>query len=469
VIVALALTLASAGCTTIVRSSSAPNGADANAAAAQPTSASSDNGRYVVFGSAASNLVPGDTNGVYDIFRRDHQTGMTIRVSVDNAGNQLSTPSGGAGISGDGRHVHFTTESSLEPADTNGAADVYVRSIDAGTTERVSIKPDGTPVIVPVQYQGLARITISDDGRYVLVTDSLPYQGHAYLRDRLTDTTTLLGTVVDDAMLVGDGSGIIKTSLCTGGPCWNSTSFLARDAVTFEWVSEGCDFRAWAVTSDGRYVVGERTGAYPTFVCPGANGLVRWDRVTKTAVAIPVADWNPAGISISNDGRFVTALDLAGVAYVVDLRTGVRQVVDTDAVGGRGPSPTKSLSISGSGRYVTFRSADALTPGDGNGVDDVFTRYAVTPEVTGTNPATVARGAHVTIRVIGREFLPGATVEIPGGGITVHDITQVNPARLDVEVTVDPGAAPGRRDVVVRNTGGFGSSAGWCVACLTIS
>jgi hypothetical protein len=467
VIVAIALTLASAGCTTVIRSSAGSNGEVGNAASAVVGNATlSDNGRYVAFWSEASNLVPGDTNGVSDIFRHDNVTGETIRVSVDNGGQQLSTPSGGGGMSGDGRHVAFTTDTSLDPGDTNNAADVYVRSIDTGTTEWVSVKPDGTPVLIPLQYQGLARTSISDDGRYVLVTDSLPGQGHGYLRDRVTDSTQLVAAVAADAILTGDGRTVVKTLLCTGGPCGPDSTAVATDGSgAFEYISEGCGFVVYDVSADGRYVVGDRTGAYPTFVCPGANGLVRWDMVTKQAVAIPVADWNAAGIAISNDGRFVTALDLAGVAYVVDLRSGVRQVVDTSDPDARGVR----LTISGSGRYVAIRSPNALTADDTNGVDDVFTRYSLTPAITAVNPAMVTRGAQLTVRILGQAFLPGLTVAVPGSGVTVDDVTLVNPGRIDVDVTIAANATAGARDVVVTNTGPVGGAKAWCPACLRVS
>src|SRR6266850_1815044 len=48
----------------------------------------SADGRYVVFPSRASNLVSGDTNGLYDIFVRDCQLGTTDRASVSSAGVQ---------------------------------------------------------------------------------------------------------------------------------------------------------------------------------------------------------------------------------------------------------------------------------------------------------------------------------------------------------------------------------------------
>jgi Tol biopolymer transport system component len=91
----------------------------------------SADGRYVAFTSEASNLVPGDTNGVADVFVRDLQTGAITRVSTDASGNQGNQRSeGDASISADGRYVAFTSQASnLVPGDTNGGADVFVAPI----------------------------------------------------------------------------------------------------------------------------------------------------------------------------------------------------------------------------------------------------------------------------------------------------------------------------------------------------
>ena len=68
----------------------------------------SSNGRYVAFYSYASNLVPGDTNGNPDAFRKDLVTGEIVRVSTDPQGNQAVYGSGqGISISADGRYVAF--------------------------------------------------------------------------------------------------------------------------------------------------------------------------------------------------------------------------------------------------------------------------------------------------------------------------------------------------------------------------
>src|SRR5262249_45131164 len=97
----------------------------------------SPDGRYVVFISSATNLVPGLNNGLKHVFLRDRQTGLTERVSVDSAGNQANDHSLNAGISADGRFVVFTSvASSLVPGDTDGFNDVYVRDRQTGVTER---------------------------------------------------------------------------------------------------------------------------------------------------------------------------------------------------------------------------------------------------------------------------------------------------------------------------------------------
>ena len=81
----------------------------------------SADGRYVAFGSIATNLVPGDTNAKADIFVYDRQTDTIERVSVAADGTQGNDASTGASISADGRYVAFdSTASNLVPGDTNG-------------------------------------------------------------------------------------------------------------------------------------------------------------------------------------------------------------------------------------------------------------------------------------------------------------------------------------------------------------
>jgi len=103
-------------------------------------------GRYVVFESDATNLVAGDNNGVTDIFVRDLTAGTTTRVSIAATGEQANGASyalGASAISDDGRYVVFESDATnLVADDTNGVRDVFVRDIARNTTSRLSITYD---------------------------------------------------------------------------------------------------------------------------------------------------------------------------------------------------------------------------------------------------------------------------------------------------------------------------------------
>ena len=88
----------------------------------------SANGRYVAFHSATSNLVRGDTNRAFDIFVRDRKTHQTRRVSVSDRGLQANAESfGPPSISPDGRYVAFgSLASNLVAGDANDTTDVFV-------------------------------------------------------------------------------------------------------------------------------------------------------------------------------------------------------------------------------------------------------------------------------------------------------------------------------------------------------
>ena len=87
----------------------------------------SADGRYVAFLSLATNLVPGDTNGDDDIFVHDRETGETTRVSVASDGAQGNQDSFWPALSADGRYVAFGSfATNLVPGDTNNKADVFV-------------------------------------------------------------------------------------------------------------------------------------------------------------------------------------------------------------------------------------------------------------------------------------------------------------------------------------------------------
>jgi Tol biopolymer transport system component len=107
----------------------------------------SADGRYVVFSSAASNLVAGDTNGVGDVFVHDRKTRKTIRASVSTTGEQIrdQTFLGYETISLDGGRIGFQSDASnLVPRDENASLDVFVHDLRTKVTIRVSVEPGGT-------------------------------------------------------------------------------------------------------------------------------------------------------------------------------------------------------------------------------------------------------------------------------------------------------------------------------------
>ncbi|HEX9823354.1 MAG TPA: hypothetical protein VGB51_03040 [Actinomycetota bacterium] len=129
---------------TTKRISTAPGGAPTNMTSVDP-SVSAD-GRYVAYGSLATNLVPGDRNRFVDIFVHDRQTGRTERVSVSPAGEESIYGGGSPSFSADGRFVAFNgpgPDLSSTP-EGNSGTDAYVHDMVTGSTFPVSVTPEGT-------------------------------------------------------------------------------------------------------------------------------------------------------------------------------------------------------------------------------------------------------------------------------------------------------------------------------------
>jgi Tol biopolymer transport system component len=92
----------------------------------------SADGRFVAFESGATNLVPTDTNQRADIFVRDRKLAATTRVSVGPSSVQADRPSSHPRISGNGRFVAFeSAATNLVPGDTNSAPDIFVHDLVA--------------------------------------------------------------------------------------------------------------------------------------------------------------------------------------------------------------------------------------------------------------------------------------------------------------------------------------------------
>lgn len=144
-----------------VRASVDTEGGDPNRWSFFP-SVSAD-GRYVAFHSYASDLVPGDRNAFTDVFVRDLVAGTTVRGSVDTEGGDPNSASTSTSISAEGRYVVFYSYASdLVPGDENNWSDVFVRDLVAGATLRASVDLGGGDPNWNSTYP-----SISADGRYV--------------------------------------------------------------------------------------------------------------------------------------------------------------------------------------------------------------------------------------------------------------------------------------------------------------
>jgi len=87
----------------------------------------SADGRYVVYQSAASNLVSGDINSEIDIFLNDRELNTTVLISKTQAGTQGNGQSHSPSINCSGSHISFASQASnLSSNDTNGVSDVFL-------------------------------------------------------------------------------------------------------------------------------------------------------------------------------------------------------------------------------------------------------------------------------------------------------------------------------------------------------
>ncbi|MBU0678833.1 MAG: hypothetical protein KJ626_12040 [Verrucomicrobia bacterium] len=170
-------------------------GSEAEGGASHSASISA-NARFVAFVSGATNLVPNDTNAADDVFIHDRASNSTRRVSVHSGGSQANGASVYPSISSNARYVVFVSAATnLIDGDANGQADVFLHDGLSNTTERISVHSNGT------QANGdCIRPSISGDGRYAvfsskattLVDDGPNGATAVYLRDTMLKSTTLI-------------------------------------------------------------------------------------------------------------------------------------------------------------------------------------------------------------------------------------------------------------------------------------
>jgi Tol biopolymer transport system component len=171
------------------------NGAGADADEWSGAPVLSPDGRFVAFTSRATNLVASDRDrGSIEAYLRDLEAGTTERISIGAGGFGAPTWSWAEAVSEGGRYAAFTAGAaggSLTPDDAYPGADVFVRDRLARTTELISVGPDGRSI-------GGWFLGMSADGMRILFgsgpqPDSKPA---LFIRDRAARSTRLVGPLV---------------------------------------------------------------------------------------------------------------------------------------------------------------------------------------------------------------------------------------------------------------------------------
>ena len=378
----------------------------------------SASGRFVVYTSAASNLVDGDTNWVSDVFVHDRETGETIRASVDDAGNQGNGLSQFPRISAGGRIVAFESlASNLVDGDTNGALDVFVHDRKSSKTTRVSLgsggdqgnRANGVPCLSSdgrvMAFESLASNLV--DGDTNETTD-------VFVHDRQTGETNRVSVDSRGRQANGssagsslDGSGryVAFESLATDlvpGDTNRVSDVFVHDRQTGETTRISVDSRgrqanggssAPSLSADGRFV---GFGSYGSNLVDGDTNqeidVFVHDRQTGETTRVSVdsrgrqANGGSGIAALSADGRWVTFHSFASNlvdgdtngtldVFVHDRMTGATTRASLTEKGGETNGPSRDPTISADARFVAFESqASNLVSRDDNGIVDVFVR-----------------------------------------------------------------------------------------------
>jgi Tol biopolymer transport system component len=308
-------------------------------------------GNRIAFSSPSSQLVPGDSNGVEDVFVRDMDLAMTRRVSVDSAGAEASGHSYSPTISANGRFVTFVSNANnLVADDTNGHTDIFVHDMVSNQTRRVSISSGGNQASGPSDEPD-----INATGRYItfhstavdLVASDLNPQEDVYRHDRTTGTTELVS--INDA-----GQQVMGV---------HSHARISDDGQRIVFQSDADDM-----------ATGDNNGRTDIFVRDMQAG-------TTTLISL-----NPDGLQftadsknarISADGQtivFDVESDTSPVqVYMYDPAIQATRLISRRPSGQPVPHDSHASGLSADGQFVLFESdSHQLVENDFNGVRDVF-------------------------------------------------------------------------------------------------
>ena len=348
----------------------------------------SGTGRFVVFDSLATNLVPGiNPQGIRQVYLHDRQTGATELISVDSARNPGNDASFVAAVSDDGNVVVFDSfASNLVPNDTNNARDVFLRDRQAGTTQRISQFVNGAQGICtaanPLDCNS-SDPAISADGSIVVFASFSQLTGD--------DSDTAHDVFLFDRT----GPSLKRISAGINGTTPNGLSGSP------------------AVSANGRFVAfsSEATNLIPgdtsdeysdIFVFDVQGGTLRKASMIAGGVAPDGPSYGP---SISGDGRFVAFWSEASnllsdgngvsdvfVADMQDVPASLKMVVNLQQQ--QGNEASRFPSISRDGRIIAFDSlATNLDPTPGNSVRDILVLDRSCSPTFNAGPCTMERAS----------------------------------------------------------------------------
>ncbi len=324
----------------------------------------SQDGRYVVFQSEATNLTANDTTSFYDIFWKDLQTGRIELVSVTTSGSSSGRNALQPAMSADGRFVAFETDASnIVAGDTNGTWDIFVRDMQTGTTQRVSVSSGGV--------QGGARSDspfVTADGRYVFFHSYAAFvpedtnPGYDVYRHDMVSGQTLLASTGAGG-LIGNGDSIWPWASDDG-------SRVVFVSWSTNWITGDTNAQGDAFLKD----LG--TGAIQRINVSSAgaqnNGETVWPSISGNGKFATFVSWGSTLVSGDTNGNWD--------AFVRDLTNNTTSRINVRPDGGQSNSYAYSpLPLSRDGRYVAFASlATDLVAGDTNGFQDIFVRDLLT-------------------------------------------------------------------------------------------
>ena len=340
----------------------------------------SGSGRFVAFESSASNLVPVDDNGTMDVFVRDLDNGRVELLSVSTRGVQANSASTSASISANGRVAVFQSYA------TN-LVDPFKPTIDF-----CHLGAKWSPGQLDDKH-------IDTDGLRAPVHETLQVYGH----DRKSGLTFMVSVTpqgkaanaaADQPFISPDGRYVTFRSRATdlvNGVSDGRAHIFLRDLLlgTTEVISVGTNANncwqlicadgdsAWGrVSEGGRWVAfsSKATNLVPGDV-NGVEDVFLRDRLHNVTTRISV----PA-IPI-DAGPFVGGKTFAPSIVYPDARG--LSVYDHGGPYLEANGASTAPSISYDGRFVAFQSlADNLVPGDDNAALDVFVRDRITGVVS---------------------------------------------------------------------------------------